>query len=757
MEFKIARPVWSRELKNEWNIFLAFSGNFDKKSGGYVFRAAADNFYRLSVNGKFVFYGPERCAKGHWRADELDITEYLSDGENSVLIEVIHYGVGSLSYVNQKAFLMAELLCDGEPVLYTAKEGGGFTVRRNVSKIQKVERFSYQRPFIECYELPFEYSGELELEEVGDIDLLDRRAPYPDFDSAYPKTLVSEGSFRMRSYISTKPYDRRIVKNISDYCYPVSEIPVLYSERIANVELTGSTEKNAATGAGYAASFCGGEFKLYGMESEKTGFLSLIISAECDSEIWLTFDEVLYEGFVNPGKRNNSCTSVIVLKVKKGTHDFMSIEAVSFKYLQIYCLSGKAELSGMKLTEYENPNVKSASFESSDEALNRIFKAAVSTYAQNAADIYMDCPSRERAGWLCDSFFTSRTERDLSGASDVEHDFLENFIIADSFDIPKGMLPMCYPSDQLEGAYIPNWTMWYFLELKEYFVRTGDAELVMAAKKRAYEMLDYLKGFENEEGLLCKLDGWVFIEWSQANEWTQDINYPTNMLYYKTMKCISELYNDCALSGKADKLKRAIQERSFNGQFFEDNAIVGEDGSIGKTGNISEVCQYYAFFCGVADKQSYPELLCRIINDFGPGYKCQKIYPNVYPANAFIGNYLRMEILSENGCQKQLLCEIVEYFDYMAKRTGTLWENDSPDISCNHGFASHVVRIFYRDILGIAGVDDINKTVYTSESYCAPESVSASLPLACGKALITVKDGKREISLPSDYRLEERS
>ncbi len=47
----------------------------------------------------------------------------------------------------------------------------------------------------------------------------------------------------------------------------------------------------------------------------------------------------------------------------------------------------------------------------------------------------------------------------------------------------------------------------------------------------------------------------------------------------------------------------------------------------------------------------------------------------------------------------------------MAERTGTLWENISTRASLNHGFASHIVHVLYRDVLGIAGIDAGNRTV----------------------------------------------
>lgn len=31
------------------------------------------------------------------------------------------------------------------------------------------------------------------------------------------------------------------------------------------------------------------------------------------------------------------------------------------------------------------------------------------------------------------------------------------------------MLPMCYPADVDGGGFIPNWAMWFILELKDTF------------------------------------------------------------------------------------------------------------------------------------------------------------------------------------------------------------------------------------------------------------------------------------------------
>ena len=57
---------------------------------------------------------------------------------------------------------------------------------------------------------------------------------------------------------------------------------------------------------------------------------------------------------------------------------------------------------------------------------------------------------------------------------------------------------MCYPADHYDGVFIPNWAMWFVLELGEYAERTSDRELVARAREKVYALLDYFRRFENE-------------------------------------------------------------------------------------------------------------------------------------------------------------------------------------------------------------------------------------------------------------------
>ena len=390
--------------------------------------------------------------------------------------------------------------------------------------------------------------------------------------------------------------------------------------------------------------------------------------------------------------------------------------------------------------------------------MNQLYAAGVETFRQNTLDIFMDCPSRERAGWLCDSLFTARVAPDLTGTTVVEKAFMENFLLPERFaHLPDGMLPMCYPADHYNGNFIPNWSLFFVLQLEEYLARSGDHVMVDAMRSRVARLMDYFERFENEDGLLEKLEAWVFVEWSAANEFVQDVNYPSNMLYAAALAAAGRMYDNAGYAKKAEKIREKIRRQSFDGEFFVDNAA-REGGKLEVTRNRSEVCQYFAFFFNVATPESHPELWKTLRDEFGPDRKETKAYPEVHMANSFIGNMLRMELLSRQGHGQQILDESVAYLLYMAERTGTLWENDGAYASCDHGFASHIVHTLNRDMLGVYEIDRPERVVRLRFGDVDLEWCEGRIPLADGELeLRWDQDQERlryRLGVPEGYRVE---
>ena len=201
-----------------------------------------------------------------------------------------------------------------------------------------------------------------------------------------------------------------------------------------------------------------------------------------------------------------------------------------------------------------------------------------------------------------------------------------------------------------------------------------------------------------------------------------------------------------------------VLAQSYNGEFFVDNALLDRRGKVVPTENTTEACQYYAFFCGVATPQSHPELWQKLCVDFHPERRKAGSYADVPPANVFLGNFLRFELLSRYGLNKQLIDEAVALYMPMVELTGTIWEFFKPKASCNHGFGSYLTHIFYRDVLGVYEVLPCEKRVRLRFIDSGTEWCRGSIPV--GEEQIDMEwhyaDGKFDVklSLPEGYTYE---
>lgn len=708
--FRQAISVWEVGTALEKNRTLSFVTTVRKADADAVLALAGSTSYIVLVNGELIAHGPARCAHGFYRVDELPLGQYLQKEENIVAIRIAGYNVNSFATLDQPSFLCAELTAGGKVLAYTGVPAVGFAAFGCGDRLTRVQRFSFQRPFVESYRLygdafAVEQGGKgvpVALEAVEDRIFLCRDLPYGDYRRIAPSALMRTGSVAY----SDKPgyYNSREITQISDRLkgYREEELEFASYREVGKMDFSAPTD--AAPGADTETiCLCADSYADLDMGKNHTGIFELEIQAEREGALYLLFDEVLIGGVLNCFRMGTS--NIVAFLLQGGTYRVRCCEPYVMRYLRLVAVGTKVTVRHLRLCEVAFPESGiRARFLPQDAQMKRIYDAAVETFRANTVDIYMDCPSRERAGWLCDSFFTSRVERVLTGESVVERAFLENFLLPDHFAcLPDGMLPMCYPSDHYDGVFIPNWAMWYGVELEEYLTRTGDRTLIDAAKDRMYALLAYFRPFENEYGLLEGLKSWVFVEWSKSNELVQDVSFASNMLYAGFKKAIGTLYGDSALCSEAEALRHTIDRMAMTPDgFYCDNAL-RRDGQLVLSGGCTESCQYYAFFFDIATPDKNPRLWQILTEDFG--YDRQKTgkYPQIYPANAFIGNYLRLDLLRRYGLHDALADNIRGYFLYMAERTGTLWENVGDYASCNHGFASHV--LYWMDVLGYIAHD----------------------------------------------------
>lgn len=676
--------IWAGN-RNKPNTTLVFSMNLSQYKKGpepTILHLCAVDFYCVFSNNQLISYGPSRAPAGFSRIRKIDI----SNADN---IEIV------VSAYNLKATCLS---CDIQPPFFGAKilqndvviaSSLDFKCRDFSEKLDDTPRFGYQRGFVEIYDYTITKSEDLTPYLVESPILLEDGEDTADY-ALQTFNFLSKSPFIGFDEVNTPWWEGDPNYAVSTHCFDIQK-KFLDETKNGNYIVEN-----------------------WILQNELTGFIRLDIDAQTDTTIFVAFEEFL------PNKkwlfRRDHCNAFVSWKIPKGKMTVMNIEPYSIKHLKLI-YQGEAKIIP-SIVRLENATTPCVQF-TANNPLKAIFDAAEASFRQNAVDIFTDCPSRERAGWLCDSYFTAIAERLFTGNNNIERRFLENYILGTLEEIPQGMLPDCYPAQHADGNFIPNWAMWFILELEQYLIRTKDEALIRQAKKKVYDVIHYFDPFINEDGLLENLQGWIFVEWSICNskDYVAGVNYPSNILFAAALSAVARLYNDESLFIRSKKIKDTIIKQAFLNGFFIENAIRINGKLVPQKDHITETCQYYALFFDMPTSETYKQT---IIKEFGP-FRKDDCYPKIAKSNMFIGNYLRFMWLLSQGERERILTESIDVFTVMANATGTLWENLTPHASCNHAFASIIAPILLDCTIGYQTIENnvpiFNKNFIPTKDY----------------------------------------
>ena len=729
--------IWIDLPADEMNVAAGFRLALDLPSSGTVLRIAAADSYRLWIDGRLAAHGPARTAHGHARIDEIAIP-VCGEARRNLFVEVHSANVPAFDAIRQSPFFAAEVVASDGHVLAEASD---FEAWRDGTLVQRVRRYSFQRGFVESRRLAADPSvffcgGEapngwwrVATRPAPLPKLLPRGVPYPAL--AFHDACAPVSRFTVMPDFTALPPPRREVSLVgidgfmgfrpdeweddsaldAARLVGAADIAAAESQAAPNdaaPEVLGDASSTVTASFAGACRSSGGGHPLcgtvYDFGRTLTGFFSLRVKAALPSgaTILLVYDETSApEGArfpVNPLR--GSWTRVLKWRLAPGRYDLLSFQPVSARVAAVAILEGEAEIERLGIIDYENPDASRVSLPATSDAdLDAIVDAARATFAQNAVDMLTDCPSRERAAYPCDNFFAARAEALFTGRSVIERATHENYTLSpQSPYLPEGMIPMCYPSDHIDGLFIPTFAMWWILALAEYRKRTGDEALITLARPKLEGLLAWFERYIGKDGLLEDLPGWVFVEWSACNDKDRicGANFPSNFLYASMLEAMAGLLGRPELAAQGAAVRDKAATLAWNGEWFEDNAVRDAEGVLRRMGHVSETGQYYAFWFGAASPETHGALWECLCTEFGPSRDIAKTYPDIPASNAIIGAYLRLELLVRHGRARQCLDECKSLFLPMARKTGTLWENLSPNSSLNHGFAASAAWLIHK-------------------------------------------------------------
>lgn len=804
--FKHARPVWSPDNENQWNQFVGFVTRLHLETKTTVsIVLGARSYYRLYINGQMRAHGPARTAKGCLRVDTLS---FELSGDVCLAVEVASYNkperysntiplepglfIGEVSVRCGTAMGgTAENAMASERVLAaTGWEGGALWQCVNLyDRREKVELLSHSREIMEVYDLTPDWlswtqegcryinHGMSAQDDTGGNGhgfkipvaaasvptFLTRRAPYADYQEMDNARIV-----RMGDILPGEPDDsvtmlmrlmqRTWYEGLGSLIMPTlaGEGAALFSGKVRDED---HLYVESATGKD-----C---FIIWDLGQPLTGFTHVALTVENDCIV-----DVLNADRLDDNGLTKEAMAVRY-HLAAGTYTLTSYEPYFFRYIKVILRgAGRTQIHRVSGITYWYPDRRRGTFTCSDGSLNRIYEAARLTLQANTLDVFMDCPQRERGGWLCDSLWSARAARMLFGDMSVEEDFIENFMLTDADFYKNASFPEVYPGNSRGDSGDPgivNWSFWLCLEICEYYRRSGRRDHLMAWYPRIKRFVEGTRAYIGESGLLENLPA-VFVDWSQANNPanTQPISLPVNCLYAHMLEALAQVYEQPEWEAQAARhweiLKKVPGAMLFGpsgavpGSFPD--ALTWENGKLRPGAMVSEAAAFLEIWCGLEHKTGNTAMKRNVIRTMGT---CPEDPASIMvgKSDLFIGLSIRYDMLSREGFIDMLIRELKDvYLKQLDMGPGTLFENTTGYASRCHGFNGHAGVLLMRDVLGLHEPDAVTKTIRIAPHLCGLKWASGKTSCGEGEVMVAwtadsfAKRFELSVYHPEDYTVD---
>jgi hypothetical protein len=582
------------------NRHILFRRRFEiKKSGRAVIRISADDYYKLYINGRYVAAGPAPSYPCRYYYNELDVTEYLTEGENLIAVHTYYQGLTNRVWVSadRRHMLWLELSVDGETVLVS---DGDFRVKDHSAYSAK-GRIGYDTAFAERYD---SRSSEIGFEK-------------PDFDDT--------------GWGFALPYAA------ADYTLEKQPTPVL-----TVYEAIPSTFRPGKWG------------HIYDFGREMVGYLYVEARGQSGDIITLRYgEELTEEGEVRHDMRCNCLyEEEWILSGKRDVLNQFDYKA--FRYAQISLPEG-VTLYSVKMLVRHYPYKERATFNKYGKGMEPILDLCRNTVKYGTQEVFVDCPSREKGQYLGDVSIAARAQAVLTKDTALMRKALRNFM--DSCSICPGMMAVSTASLNQE---IADYSLQFAHQVLWVYKVDGDKAFLTEALPYVLGINEYFKKFRTDKGLIVNTEKWNLVDWPKnlrdGYVFPAD-NLPHNVLnafYVGFLKATDEILS---ILGEEPTGLTEPTERAFIDAFYDERIGLYSDDPEHTHVAIHSSILPLLFGIGTSD----PELKERLIADvYGKKLTRVGVYMAYFALAALIvagRRDLAHELMLDEGCWINMLRE----------------------------------------------------------------------------------------------------
>ncbi len=384
MSFKKACPIWHSGEYAE-NDFAEFFDSVNYTGGSACFRVSVAGDYTLFINGKYAESNQYGDFSHYKVYDEIDITPFLKDGENTICILAWYFGKSGMRYFTPSPMLIYELELDGETVLYSGVH--------TLSRKSKAYQSGFDRKISAQFGYSFLYDAEKEDEWLTD----------------------GGEDFKPSAEIK------------SEYNFTKRPIQKLVLDKSIKGEIT-------KTDSSY----------IIDLGREIVGLPTFLIASEKAQKINVSYGELLENGHVKRfiGDRDFSFGYV----AKQGKNQFTSyMLRFACRYIEITAEEPIAiEFAGI-IPQFYPTSEKGIKLE--NQLDQRIYDICVNTLKLCMMEHYVDCPWREQCLYAFDSRNQMLSGYAVFEKGNFEY-ARANLLLMSKDKRSDGLLSICFPSGE---------------------------------------------------------------------------------------------------------------------------------------------------------------------------------------------------------------------------------------------------------------------------------------------------------------------
>ncbi len=485
-------PTHDDALLNSHILFRKkFSvGEFEKCN----IHISADDYYFLYINGRFVGSGPSPAYPWHYYYNDIDISQYIKSGENTIAVHTYYQGLINRVWVSgdHRHGLICQIFCDGNEVL--ASDGSFKCVRHTAYSVHDIAVKAHKTLFCETID---SNSAQIGFEK-------------PDFDD-------SGWQFaRQREHV--------------DYTLCRQSAPMLVHYKIKPQTIT--KDKNAI---------------FIDIGREIIGYLNIVAKGNKNDTLTIRYGEELNDdGSVRYDMRCN-CLYEDRWILSGKADSFCAFDYKGFRYAQILTPED-VDITDIHVTVRHLPFECVCNPDFNDSTLAKIWELCKNTIKYASQECFTDCPTREKGQYLGDACISAVAYAILTGNPEPLKKTIVDF--AQSAKICKGLMAVSTCSFMQE---IADFSLCYPLVVLWYYKLTNDLSFIEKILPTVEGILDYFKDYERNDGLLAGVhEKWNLVDWPQnmrddydavtEGEIGDSCHNVINAFYIGAQKCLNKMY-----------------------------------------------------------------------------------------------------------------------------------------------------------------------------------------------------------------------